>query len=89
MRLALGTVQFGLPYGIANHVLHPETKEMLQLVAANGIDTIYTGSEVPVQYRSTGHHQSSSLCLSASVGLLSGCGKVDFPSITTRPRNPT
>ena len=45
MRLALGTVQFGLPYGIANQVgqvTRPEAKAMLQLAAANGIDTLDT-----------------------------------------------
>ena len=45
MRLALGTVQFGLPYGIANQdgqVSRPAAKEMLQLAAANGIDTVDT-----------------------------------------------
>ena len=44
-RLALGTVQFGLPYGIANQagqVSRPQAKGMLQLAAANGIDTIDT-----------------------------------------------
>lgn len=44
-RLALGTVQFGLPYGVANRsgqVSRPEAKEMLQLAAANGIDTLDT-----------------------------------------------
>lgn len=45
MRLALGTVQFGLPYGIANQdgqVTRPVAKAMLQLAAANGIDTLDT-----------------------------------------------
>lgn len=45
MRLALGTVQFGLPYGIANQtgqVLRAEAKEMVQLASANGIDTLDT-----------------------------------------------
>lgn len=45
MKLALGTVQFGLPYGIANQigqVTRPEAKAMLQLAAANGIDTLDT-----------------------------------------------
>lgn len=45
MRLALGTVQFGLPYGIANQdgqVARPAAKAMLQLAAAKGIDTIDT-----------------------------------------------
>lgn len=44
-RLALGTAQFGLPYGIANQagqVTRPEAKTMLQLAAANGIDTLDT-----------------------------------------------
>jgi len=45
MRLALGTAQFGLNYGIANQngqVPHQEAKEMLQLAAANHIDTLDT-----------------------------------------------
>lgn len=45
MRLALGTVQFGLPYGIANQdgqVTRAAAKAMLQLAAANGIDTLDT-----------------------------------------------
>lgn len=45
MKLALGTVQFGLPYGIANQVgqvTRPEAKVMLQLAAANGMDTLDT-----------------------------------------------
>lgn len=44
-RLALGTVQFGLPYGIANHVgqvSRAEAKAMLQLASTNGIDTLDT-----------------------------------------------
>lgn len=44
-RLALGTVQFGLPYGIANRtgqVTRQEAKVMLQLAAANGVDTLDT-----------------------------------------------
>ena len=44
-RLALGTVQFGLPYGIANQagqVSRSEAKAMLQLAVANGIDTLDT-----------------------------------------------
>lgn len=43
--LALGTVQFGLPYGIANQVgqvTRQEAQAMLQLAAANGIDTLDT-----------------------------------------------
>lgn len=44
-RLALGTVQFGLPYGIANQagkVSRPEAKAMLQLAADSDIDTLDT-----------------------------------------------
>jgi aryl-alcohol dehydrogenase-like predicted oxidoreductase len=44
-RLALGTVQFGLTYGIANRagqVSRAEVKAMLQLASANGIDTLDT-----------------------------------------------
>lgn len=45
MRLALGTVQFGLPYGIANQdgqVTRPVAKTMLRLAASKGIDTLDT-----------------------------------------------
>ena len=44
-RIALGTVQFGLPYGIANQdgqVTRSVAKAMLQHAAANGIDTLDT-----------------------------------------------
>jgi aryl-alcohol dehydrogenase-like predicted oxidoreductase len=44
-RLALGTVQFGLAYGIANQigqVSRAEAKVMLQLATANSIDTLDT-----------------------------------------------
>lgn len=44
-RLALGTVQFGLPYGIANRagqVSRSEAKAMLQLAAIKSIDTLDT-----------------------------------------------
>jgi aryl-alcohol dehydrogenase-like predicted oxidoreductase len=44
-RLALGTVQFGLPYGIANQtgqVSRRQAKAMLQIAAANDIDTLDT-----------------------------------------------
>jgi len=44
-RLALGTVQFGLPYGIANQsgqVNRTDASAMLQLAAFNGIDTLDT-----------------------------------------------
>lgn len=45
MRLALGTAQFGMPYGIANEegqVSRSAVKAMLQLAAANRIDTLDT-----------------------------------------------
>lgn len=44
-RLALGTIQFGLPYGIANQtgqVSRAEANAMLQLALANGLDTLDT-----------------------------------------------
>lgn len=44
-RLALGTVQFGLPYGVANHegqVPRSTAKDMLKLAAENGVDTLDT-----------------------------------------------
>lgn len=44
-RLALGTAQFGLSYGIANQdgqVTRSNAKAMLQLAATNGIDTLDT-----------------------------------------------
>lgn len=45
MRLALGTAQFGSPYGIANHggqVSRTAAKAMLQVAASHGIDTLDT-----------------------------------------------
>lgn len=45
MKLALGTVQFGLPYGIANQsgqVPRTVAKTMLQLAGDSGIDTLDT-----------------------------------------------
>ena len=45
MRLALGTVQFGVPYGVANksgQVSRAEARAMLHLVSASGIDTLDT-----------------------------------------------
>jgi len=45
MRLALGTAQFGLSYGIANQtgqVTRSISKAMMQLAAAHGIDTLDT-----------------------------------------------
>lgn len=44
-RLALGTAQFGLPYGVANRngqVTRLAAKKILKLAAANGIDTLDT-----------------------------------------------
>lgn len=45
MRLALGSVQFGLPYGVANksgQVSRAEAKLMVRLALENGIDTLDT-----------------------------------------------
>ncbi len=44
-RLALGTAQFGLPYGVANQVgqvSRSEAKAMLKLASSNGLDTLDT-----------------------------------------------
>ena len=44
-RLALGTAQFGLPYGIANQagqVSRKDVSAMLQLAASHGVDTLDT-----------------------------------------------
>jgi aryl-alcohol dehydrogenase-like predicted oxidoreductase len=45
MRLALGTVQFGLPYGVNNYsgqVSRTDARSILQLASVNGIDTLDT-----------------------------------------------
>lgn len=45
MRVALGTVQFGMPYGIANQtgqVCRSEAQMMLELATRSGIDTLDT-----------------------------------------------
>ncbi len=45
MKLALGTVQFGLPYGVANQlgqIDKDESFEILEYAKANGIDTLDT-----------------------------------------------
>ncbi len=45
MKLALGTVQFGLSYGIANkkgQVMRPEADDILSLAKSHGIDTLDT-----------------------------------------------
>ncbi len=46
-RLALGTAQFGLNYGIKNargRIPEPEVREIIQIAAENGIDTIDTAA---------------------------------------------
>ncbi len=60
-KLALGTAQFGLPYGIANQtgqVSREDVSAMLQLAASNGIDTldtaiVYGESEVALGHAGT------------------------------------
>ena len=45
MRLAIGTVQFGLPYGISNEggqTSKLEAKKILDMASKNGIDTLDT-----------------------------------------------
>jgi len=44
-RIALGTVQFGLPYGVANNkgqTSYQETKEIIKLAQQSGVDTLDT-----------------------------------------------
>ena len=44
-RFALGTAQFGLPYGVANEygqIEHAEAKNILTYVRSKGLDTIDT-----------------------------------------------
>ena len=46
-RLALGTVQFGQPYGIANQdgqVSRQEVREILQIAGSSGVDTLDTAA---------------------------------------------
>jgi len=45
VKLALGTAQFGMQYGVANHAGQPsevEVKEILQIASLNGINTLDT-----------------------------------------------
>ena len=45
MKIALGTVQFGLPYGIANQdgqVSRSVVKTMMELAKESGVDTLDT-----------------------------------------------
>lgn len=74
MRLALGTVQFGLPYGIANQegqVTRPVAKAMLQHASANGIDTLDTA-----------------IAYGESETCLGGVGTEDFKLVTKLPAVP-
>jgi len=73
-RLALGTVQFGLPYGIANQigqVSREEAKAILQSANANGIDTLDTAIA----------YGDSELCLGE-------LGVQDFKIVTKLPELP-
>ena len=73
-RLALGTVQFGLPYGIANQlgqVTRPEAMAMLQLAAENSIDTLDTA-----------------IAYGESEACLGGIGTQSFKVVTKLPALP-
>jgi aryl-alcohol dehydrogenase-like predicted oxidoreductase len=73
-RLALGTVQFGLPYGIANQlgqVTRPEAMAMLQLAAENSIDTLDTA-----------------IAYGESEACLGGVGTQSFKVVTKLPAVP-
>jgi len=57
-KLALGTVQFGLPYGIANRIgqVQPnEVREMLRIAHANAIDTLDTAVDYGESESVLGH----------------------------------
>lgn len=59
MKLALGTVQFGLPYGITNRhgqVPLPEISRMLQVAHAAGMDTLDTASTYGSSESALGQH---------------------------------
>lgn len=66
MKIALGTVQFGLPYGIANQtgqVGRSEAKEMLRVAAASGIDTLDTAIAYGESETCLGEAGVQSFCL--------------------------
>lgn len=62
MKLALGTVQFGLPYGITNRhgqVPLPEVGRMMQAATTAGIDTLDTASTYGSSEAALGQHDLS------------------------------
>lgn len=74
MKLALGAVQFGMPYGIANQtgqVALPQVRAMLQLASASGLDTLDTAIA----------YGDSEACLGA-------VGTQDFKVVTKLPSLP-
>ncbi len=75
MKLAIGTAQFGLPYGVANHtgqVGLEAAKEILCFAKENGIDTIDTA-----------------IAYGASEKVLGKIGIIDFRIITKLPAFPS
>jgi len=74
MKLALGTAQFGLSYGIANHagqVSPPDVKSMLELAAAHNIDTLDTA-----------------ICYGDSEAVIGNAGAHAFKLVTKLPAVP-
>jgi len=78
-RLALGTVQFGLPYGIANQagqVTRTEAKAMLQLAVNNGIDTLDTAIAYGESETCLGEVGTQDFKLVTKLALPDGCADV-------------
>ena len=62
MRIGLGTVQFGLPYGISNRagqVPSTEVREILQLAASNGLEILDTAASYGESEAMLGQHLGS------------------------------
>lgn len=83
-RIALGTVQWGLPYGVANRSGQPdsdEVGEMVKLARSHGIDTLDTarayGDSEAVIGRAIGDDASFHVVTKTDPGLLEGPGGTD------------
>ena len=79
MKIALGTVQFGLPYGIANQVgqvTRTEAKAMLQLAVTNDIDTLDTAIAYGESETCLGKVGTQGFKLVTKLALPDGCADV-------------
>jgi aryl-alcohol dehydrogenase-like predicted oxidoreductase len=80
-RIALGTVQFGLPYGVANRagqVTRAEARKMLEVAGRHGIDTLDTAmayGESEVRLGEAGIRDFN--VITKLPGLPAGCVNVD------------